>query len=61
VGGGSGGDHANQIAGHDDVCRGSADSFARPLSEGIDAAGAHVAVSAAQTKLAKAALRLLLL
>ncbi len=61
VGGGSGGDHAQKVAGHDDVCSGSAYSFARSLSEGIYAAGAHVAVSAAQTKLAKAALRLLLL
>ena len=61
VGGGSGGDHAQEVTGHDDIRRGSADAFAGALSEGIYAAGAHVAVAAAQPQLSKAALRLLLL
>jgi hypothetical protein len=46
------GDHANQIAGHDDVGRGPADSPLGPLIfEGADAAGAHVAVAAADPQL----------
>jgi len=61
VGGGSRSDHAQEVAGHDDVCVGSANSLAGALSEGIYAAGAHVAVAAAQPQLSKAALRLLLL
>jgi hypothetical protein len=50
---------AQEIAGNDYVSRSSADSLAGTLSKRIYAAWAHVAVSAAQPQLSKAALRLL--
>ena len=59
VSGSSCGDAAQKIAGNDYVSRRSADSLAGTFSEGIYAAGAHVAVSTAQPQLAKAALWLL--
>jgi hypothetical protein len=59
VGGSSCGDAAQKIAGNDYVSRRSADTLVGTFAKGIYAAGAHVAVSAAQPQLAKAALRLL--
>ena len=57
VGGRAGGDHADQVAGDDDVGRRSADAQFGPIVlKGTDAAGAHVAVAAADAQLAKAAL-----
>ena len=59
VGGGATGDHADEVAGHDGAGRGSADALISALSEGVDAAGPHEAVSAADAQFPEAALRLL--
>jgi hypothetical protein len=59
VGGCPGGDHAQQVTSDDYVCASSTNALAGTFSKRIDAAGAHVAVSAAQSQLSKAALRLL--
>jgi hypothetical protein len=59
VGGCPGGNAAQEIAGNDYVSISSADALAGAFPKRIYAAGAHVAVSAAQPQLSKAALRLL--
>lgn len=51
------GDHSNEVAGHDDVGRGPADSLlGLLLLEGADAAGTHVAVAAAYPQFPETAL-----
>jgi hypothetical protein len=57
VGGCPGGDHAQQITSDDYISCGSAYALAGTFSKRIDAAGAHVAVSAAQSQFSKATLR----
>ena len=51
---------SQKVTGNDDVCRSTTYAFCGRLAEGIDAAGAHVAVATAQAKFSKAALGLLL-
>jgi hypothetical protein len=55
-----GGDASQQVSGNYDIRSGSANALGRTLSKRIYATGAHVAVSATQTKFPKATLRLLL-
>jgi hypothetical protein len=50
---------AQKISGNNYICRRTADSFSGTFSERIYAAWSHVAVSTAQSKLAKTALWLL--
>jgi hypothetical protein len=59
--GSTGCDASKQVSRHHDVGRGSAYALLRSFSEGINAAGPHVAVTAAKSRLPKAALGLLLL
>ncbi|KUG28792.1 hypothetical protein ASZ90_001344 [hydrocarbon metagenome] len=56
MGGGPGGHHAAEVAGHDDVGVGPAHPVRGAVAEGVDAAGAHDAVAARQTQFAEAAL-----
>ena len=48
-----------QVPGDDDVRVGAANALFRPVAEGVNPAGAHEAVAAADSELAEAALRLL--
>jgi hypothetical protein len=50
---------AQEIAGHHDICRGSAYALTGALPKWIDATGTHVAVAAAKAQLSKTTLRLL--
>ncbi len=60
MGGGAGGNHAEQVASHDSVGIGPANPFMRFLPKGVDTAGAHIAIAAADSQFAEAALGLLL-
>jgi len=60
VGGRSTCNHANQVAGHNRIRIRSTSASARLAAERIDAAGSHIANSATNPELTKAALRLLL-
>ena len=59
VGGGAGGDHAAQIAGHDDVGIGAANTGLGALAKGIDPARPHNTDAAGQAHVAESALGLL--
>ena len=59
VGGGAGGNHAAQVAGHDDVGIGTADTGLGPLTERIHPARPHDADAAGKAHVAETALGLL--